>query len=83
MTTDQSSSIVREAAYAFQVVSAGDALAVREFVALLETTPIPAAEAVLLLADLDIHRRRLMRRLRAATLQLQRAPAGDAAKAAA
>lgn len=74
---------MREAAYAFRVVTAGDALAVREFVALLEATPIPAAEAVLLLGDLEIYRRRLMRRVRAATLQLQRQSAGDAVKAAA
>lgn len=71
MTTQQSSSIVREAAQAFRQVTTSDAVAVDELLALFEAQPIPAADAVLLLANLEIDRRRLMRRVLACTSRLR------------
>ncbi len=67
MTTQESNTIVRDAAHAFHRVATRDAHTIDQLVTQLEAAPIPAAEAVLLLADLEIHRRRLMRRVEACT----------------
>lgn len=82
MTTQESSTIVRDAAQAFQRVAARDAQTIDALVTQFEAAPIPAAEAVLLLADLEIYRRRLMRRVEACTTLIstsaQRAACGAA-----
>lgn len=83
MTAGQTSRIVHEAAAAFRQVCVADAGAVQEFLELLEHAPIAAGDAVLLLAELEVLRRKLMRRIAAGALELRRHVAEEEKRAAA
>ena len=81
MTSLESSRIVRKAARDFGRVYTDEAAELLELITMFEHSSIPASEAVLLLADLEIHRRRLMRQVRACATQLRGAVAAAPATA--
>lgn len=71
MTTQQCTPIIREAAHAFATATEADAVVILDLVHLFEISSIPARDAVILLADLEIRRRQLMRNVRLCVQQLQ------------